>query len=320
MPVKDEAPQRAAARQNEAVSEGWNKANASFFAGAGAGLVNSVLCAPLDLAKTRIQIQGSLPAFRGKYHGVISTLRAIYRDEGIRGCYRGLTPALITVPLFWSVFYTTYNSTKVKYKELLPSETERPWHHILSAVTAGAAADLATNPLWVVRTRMQTLHLHPESPLPENASMLRVAAHIARTEGAGAFFKGLAASLLGLTHVAVQFPIYEWLKKVSRSRNDGEEHPVHLVLASIGAKAAAVGATYPHEVLRARMQDRRGRRGSKPLGLVGTFRAIVAAEGWTSLYSGLRVNLVRIIPSTVSTFLSYELLYKWLASSPSSAY
>ena len=35
---------------------------------------------------------------------------------------------------------------------------------------------------------------------------------IYREEGVGAFYKGLAPSLLGVTHVAVQFPLYEQLK------------------------------------------------------------------------------------------------------------
>ena len=36
---------------------------------------------------------------------------------------------------------------------------------------------------------------------------------IYRTEGWRAFFRGLFPSLLGITHVAVQFPLYEALKR-----------------------------------------------------------------------------------------------------------
>lgn len=36
---------------------------------------------------------------------------------------------------------------------------------------------------------------------------------IYRTEGVPAFFRGLLPSLLGITHVAVQFPLYEFLKQ-----------------------------------------------------------------------------------------------------------
>ena len=39
---------------------------------------------------------------------------------------------------------------------------------------------------------------------------------IYETEGLRAFYRGLLPSLIGITHVAVQFPLYEWLKKWAR--------------------------------------------------------------------------------------------------------
>lgn len=44
---------------------------------------------------------------------------------------------------------------------------------------------------------------------------LDAALTIYRTEGPSAFFRGLLPSLLGITHVAVQFPLYEHLKQVT---------------------------------------------------------------------------------------------------------
>lgn len=43
---------------------------------------------------------------------------------------------------------------------------------------------------------------------------------IFRTEGWRAFFRGLFPSLLGITHVAVQFPLYEYLKRWSSECSD----------------------------------------------------------------------------------------------------
>jgi Mitochondrial carrier protein len=75
------------------------------FAGAGAGAVTSILCSPLDLAKTRLQVQNAIaPAtatVKLKYVGVFPTLRTIFLEEGLRGWYQGLTPALISIPVFW---------------------------------------------------------------------------------------------------------------------------------------------------------------------------------------------------------------------------
>jgi solute carrier family 25 folate transporter 32 len=37
-----------------------------------------------------------------------------------------------------------------------------------------------------------------------------------KTEGLAAFYRGLLPSLLGIAHVAVQFPLYEQLKILAR--------------------------------------------------------------------------------------------------------
>jgi hypothetical protein len=104
---------------------------------------------------------------------------------------------------------------------------------------------------------MQTLHLHPETILPKEVRMWDMCRHIYTREGLLAFYKGLGASFLGLTHVgrlapglgaclvslkmhatAVQFPLYEKLKSISRDRNQGLERSIDLVLASAGVQTA----------------------------------------------------------------------------------
>jgi solute carrier family 25 folate transporter 32 len=79
--------------------------------------------------------------------------------------------------------------------------------HVLAAVTAGAIGDIVTNPFWVARTRIQTLYLHPESSLSPSIGTVGMMTTIYRTEGMPAFFKGLTASFLGLSHVGLQFPL-----------------------------------------------------------------------------------------------------------------
>ena len=71
--------------------------------------------------------------------------------------------------------------------------------------------------------------------------------------------------------------------------------------SSILAKLVASSITYPHEVLRSRLQD-----GSHTLSLFPLIRKIVKEEGIPALWSGLRVNIIRIVPATCATFVSYE--------------
>jgi solute carrier family 25 folate transporter 32 len=181
----------------------------SLISGAGAGVICTILCAPLDVTKVRLQVQGTLGR-KGKYpDGIYASIRKIYLEEGLRGVFKGVGPALITVPMFWGVYWPIYDALKTRFRDeelgLSPSTG-----HILSAVMAGAVGDVITNPFWVTRTRIQTLAMHPESKLSPEVSTVQMMKYIHQTEGWRAFYKGLGASFLGLSHVAIQFPLCKY--------------------------------------------------------------------------------------------------------------
>jgi len=73
-------------------------------------------------------------------------------------------------------------------------------------------------------------------------------------------------------------------------------------------------ATYPHEVVRTRLQTTRfpispeGNALSRPRpGIVRTVRRILHYEGWRGLYKGLSINLFRTVPNSAVTMLTYVL-------------
>jgi hypothetical protein len=51
---------------------------------------------------------------------------------------------------------------------------------------------------------------------------------------------------------------------------------------------------------------------SSPQGLISTFKGIVRNEGFLSLWSGLKINLIRVIPATATTFMCYEYISSYL--------
>lgn len=78
-------------------------------------------------------------------------------------------------------------------------------------------------------------------------------------------------------------------------------------------------ATYPHEVLRTRLQIQKNQLSSSSSsspsssatkvlfeGLLPTFRRILSEEGVKGLYRGMGVNLLRTVPSSAVTLLVYE--------------
>jgi solute carrier family 25 folate transporter 32 len=86
--------------------------------------------------------------------------------------------------------------------------------------------------------------------------------------------------------------------------------------SSIVAKLVSSSITYPHEVIRARLQDGRNTReqqlerekggGARRLNVITVTQDIIRKEGVAALWTGLRVNLIRILPATCTSFVCYE--------------
>jgi solute carrier family 25 folate transporter 32 len=80
-------------------------------AGAGAGLVSSIVTCPLDVIKTRLQAQ-HLARDSQDYEGVRLTILRIWRQSGLRGFYRGLGPTLGGYLPTWGIYFTVYDLVK----------------------------------------------------------------------------------------------------------------------------------------------------------------------------------------------------------------
>ncbi len=140
--------------------------------------------------------------------------------------------------------------------------------HLLTSVTAGACSTIVTNPIWVIKTRLMSQassmsagHGNGDGRAPWHyRSTWDAARKMYATEGLASFYSGLSPALLGLTHVAVQFPLYEYLKfrftglEMGQERKDGASQWLGISVATVLSKICASTATYPHEVLRTRLQ------------------------------------------------------------------
>jgi solute carrier family 25 (mitochondrial folate transporter), member 32 len=94
------------------------------FCGAGAGIASGIVTCPLDVIKTKLQAQGGF-AVRNNgrvapssaaYSGMIGTAKIIWRNEGLRGMYRGLNPMLLGYLPTWAVYLTVYERAKDFYE------------------------------------------------------------------------------------------------------------------------------------------------------------------------------------------------------------
>lgn len=237
---------------------GLSSTAVSVISGAGAGALTTTVCSPLDVVKTRMQVQDTVvQAHQRAPSGFLPSLLGIYREEGVRGWFRGYQSAMLTVPLFWAVYFPCYSAAK-QFLLARCEERHKPLAHMGAAVLGGFITDVVTNPLWVVRTRLVSQHLHVKysGQQPQYTGTFQTMRLVVQQEGARGLYKGLSASFLGLSHVAVQFPLYEALKETFHSAAADSESSATVLVASTSSKLVASTLTYPHEVVRAQMQAR----------------------------------------------------------------
>lgn len=275
------------------------------------GVVSVALC-PLDVIRMRIMIERKAHVKSGLFHTGFS----IVRSEGIKSLYKGLGTTMIGLVPNWGIYFFCYEYAK----DVLSEHEKIPFiqKNILSSVFAGALTTIATSPLWVIRTRMMTqVGEFGYRGLPHAFS------EIYKTEGYRGFYHGLLPSVLGLAHVAIQFPLYESIKKWRRSqrpKSDRHLHMTDIFLASTVSKFFASVVAYPHEVLRSRLQDQgHGERTNltKPFslkysGMAHAIELTYREEGWRGFYKGLGTNLVRVLPSAAITLGTFEIVSQFL--------
>ncbi len=100
---------------------GASESQFNALSGAVGGFASGVATCPLDVIKTKLQAQGGfVPVSKGRhaghpkvYRGLVGTAKVIWREEGIRGLYRGLGPIILGYLPTWAVWFTVYNKSKV---------------------------------------------------------------------------------------------------------------------------------------------------------------------------------------------------------------
>ncbi|XP_010922196.1 nicotinamide adenine dinucleotide transporter 2, mitochondrial isoform X4 [Elaeis guineensis] len=285
-------------------------------AGASAGAIAATFVCPLDVIKTRFQVHG-LPEMppSAQRSVIISSLEQIIKNEGIKGLYRGLSPTIAALLPTWAVYFTVYNQLKYLLQSHDGNNQLSIGANILAASGAGAATAIGTNPLWVVKTRLQTQALRP-GVVPYR-SMLSALRRIVHEEGFQGLYSGLLPSLAGVSHVAIQFPSYEKIKYyLARKDNTtvDELGPGSVVIASALSKVVASTMTYPHEVIRSRLQEQGQARdaANRYTGVVDCIKKVFQKEGIPGFYHGCGTNLLRTTPTAVITFTSYEMIKRFL--------
>jgi len=277
-----------AAKASQTPLPPWGNA----LAGATGAVLANALVYPLDIVKTRLQVQikrkpdDSTPLTVNSVHyaSTMDALSKIVDDEGLMGLYSGINGALIGVAstnfayFYWySVVRTLYLSTQT-----LPKPPTTAIELSLGAV-AGAVAQVFTIPVSVVTTRQQT------QPKIERKGLLDTGREVVNSEdGWTGLWRGLKASLVLVVNPAITYGAYQRLKDLIYP---GKTHlrPFEAFFLGALSKSIATIVTQPLIVAKVGLQSRPppARQGKPFKSFVEVMKFIIENEGPLALFKGL---------------------------------
>ena len=211
---------------------------AHFAAGMVAETFSCVLWVPIDVTKERLQIQEKGGA-ASNYRGSVDAIRTIMRTEGLLGIYKGYGATVASFgpfSAFYFMFYEQIKSTSLRLyfggkvqaaatrgrAAAEPEETrEAPFLlHMANSSAASVAASFVTNPLDLVKLRLQVQRggaaasgAGTEMPWGTYTGMVDGLRQLVAKEGVPGLFRGVGARMaFHGPSMAITMSIYESLK------------------------------------------------------------------------------------------------------------
>ncbi|KJZ75992.1 hypothetical protein HIM_04448 [Hirsutella minnesotensis 3608] len=265
----------------------WGRAAA----GAAGAVFANALVYPLDIVKTRLQVQVRRedPTLscdeEPHYTSTWDAVTRIVADDGVKGLYAGLNGSLLGVAstnfayFYWYTLARTFYINSSKAPALAPSTAVE----LALGAVAGALAQLFTIPVAVVTTRQQTARAN------ERKSLLATAREVIEgPDGVSGLWRGLKASLVLVVNPAITYGAYERLRGIL-FKGKAKLAPWEAFLLGALSKALATIVTQPLIVAKVGLQSKppAARKGRPFKSFVEVLKFIVEHEGPGAVFKGI---------------------------------
>jgi len=260
---------------------------ANFAAGAIAGISEILTFYPLDVVKTRMQLE------TGKSkNGLVGTLRNIVREEGVGRLYRGLVPPLLLEAPKRAVKFASNDFWGKTFLELYGESKMTQNLSILTGCSAGATESFVVVPFELVKIKLQDKTSTFKGPMD-------VLKQIIRKHGLFGLYAGMESTFW--RHVYWNGGYFGCIHQVKTLLPKPDSPQAQLmnnfVSGSIGGFAGTVLNT-PFDVVKSRIQGAERIPGVK-LKYNWTYPALVTIareEGLAALYKGFVPKVLRLAP------------------------
>jgi solute carrier family 25 (peroxisomal adenine nucleotide transporter), member 17 len=244
-----------------------------------------------------------------KHLNAFQLIQYIIKNEGFESLYRGLIPVMQSSCISNFVYFYVFHLLK----SFRSREAQSAAGDLLLGALAGSVNVLSTTPFWVVNTRLKMQGINCDLPYNDLISGLK---YIAKSEGVQKLWSGTCASLMLVVNPAIQFSVYEAIKRYL-TKVYGNESPSVLYFFFLGAIAKLVStfATYPLQIIQTKMRhgDSEMKKHLPPN--AGTFDIllyILKNKGAKGLYCGLEAKLWQTVLTAALMFMTYEKIVRFV--------
>ncbi|EFN54395.1 hypothetical protein CHLNCDRAFT_24985 [Chlorella variabilis] len=293
----------------------------SFLAGCTASCGAVALTNPLDVVRTRLELQGELAKGGAQiYHGAIRGLGKMVRQEGPTVLFRGLKPAFA----FQIAVNGTRLGTFIPLRKWLVEQTREhevdPFFiSLLAGSLSGMVGAAIGTPFQLIKTRMQAAA--SGAIRQPYRGLGHALASIVANEGVFGLYRGAHLNMVKIAVAsAIQLAVFDGVKaRLHQEQQWGREHPTAALLVSAMCAGLAVTAVVqPVDVITTRLWNQQVVNG------VGTLyrnawecaAKTVLAEGPQALYKGCTAHFLRAGPHTVLTLLLLDRMQRALGLHP----
>lgn len=281
----------------------------SFIAGAAAACMAVTVTNPLEVVKTRLQLQGELSRASADtpriYKNVFQSMRVIVQKEGLRGIQSGLTPAYVYQMMMNGSRLGFYEPARRVVNRALGRDAKDSNYLIGMGVGAGTGAlgALMGSPFYLIKVRMQSYS--PTMAVGEQTHYTGLVSAFKDLLRKGELYRGVSAAVLRTSiGSSVQLPIYHATGTLIDDLGlVAPTSPQKFLLAGLCSGIGVAVVMSPPDVIMTRMYNQKGDLYSN---LFDCVYKTVKSEGFFALYKGFGAQAMRIGPHTILSLFFME--------------
>ncbi|CAF1141044.1 unnamed protein product [Adineta steineri] len=279
-----------------------------FLIGGLAGMTATLFVHPMDVVKNRMQMSGEGGAAK-EYKNSFDALTTIFRKEGLRGIYSGLSAGLFRQATYTTARLGIYQSLFEHFRQ---ADGRPPpfFVNLLLGVTAGGLGSFIGTPAEVALIRMTLDGRLPAAERRNYAHVFDALVRITREEGITKLWRGaIPTSTRAMIVNAAQMPTYSQAKQVLISSGLMEQGFFLHAVSSLIAALVTTTVSLPVDIVKTRYQNMKVIQGKPEYnGILDVFQRILRKEGIFSFWKGFTPYFSRLGPHTILTFIFIEQL------------